>query len=110
MAKYLIQSSYTMEGLKGLLKEGGTGRRAAVEQALQALGGTLEAYYYAFGDTDLFVIWDLPDNVSASAAALVANAAGASKIKTTVLITPEEVDQATELAKELGAAYRPPGQ
>ena len=110
MAKYLMQSSYTVEGLKGLLKEGGTGRRAAVEQALQALGGTLEAYYYAFGDTDLFLIVDLPDNVTASAAALVANAAGTSKIKTAVLVMPEEVDRATELAKELGAAYRPPGQ
>jgi len=110
MPKYLIRSSYTVEGLKGLLKEGGSSRREAVAQALKSLGGTLEACYYAFGDTDLFLIVDLPDNGSATAASLLGNAAGTAKVKITVLITPEEVDQAADLAKEKMAAYRPPGQ
>ncbi len=64
MAKYLIQANYVGEGIKGLLKEGGSSRRAAVEKLAESLGGTIEAYYYAFGDTDLFVIADMPDNVS----------------------------------------------
>ena len=110
MAKYLIRASYTEEGLKGLLKEGGSARREAVAEAAESLGGTLEAFYYAFGDTDVFLIVDYPDNVTASAAALVVNSIGMSKIRTTVLITPGEVDQAAELANEKMVAYRPAGQ
>ncbi len=110
MPKYQIQGSYTEEGLKGLLKEGGSKRREATEQALKAIGGTLEAYYYAFGDNDFYVIVDLPDNVNATAVVLVANASGAVKNKTTVLITPEEVDQAGDQAAKVGGEYRPPGQ
>ena len=77
MAKYLIRSNYTVEGLKGLLKEGGSGRREAVDKALTSVGGKLESYYFAFGDTDVFLICDLPDNVTATAVSLIANAAGA---------------------------------
>ncbi len=106
MAKYLFHANYTEEGLKGLLKEGGSSRREAVVQALKGLGGTLEAFYYAFGDTDLFGIADLPDNVSTMAFSLIINAAGGAKVKTTVLITPEEVDQAAKKSVE----YRPPGR
>ena len=96
--------------MKGLIKEGGSSRREAGEQAIKSLGGTVEAYYFAFGDTDVYMIMDMPDNVSATAISLIANAAGTSKVTATVLITPEEVDQATDLAKEKMAAYRPPGQ
>jgi uncharacterized protein with GYD domain len=110
MPKYLIQASYTVEGLKGLLKEGGSSRREAVRKATESLGGTLEAFYYAFGSTDAFVIIDHPDNVSVAAVSMVVNVAGTAKCTTTVLITPEEVDQATEVAKEMSSAYRPPGQ
>lgn len=110
MPKYLIQGSYMSEGVKGVLKEGGSGRRQAVEQAAQALGGRVEAMYFAFGDTDVFVIVDLPDHVSAVAGSLVGNATGTVKISYTVLITPEEVDQAAEKGRQLAAAYRPPGQ
>jgi uncharacterized protein with GYD domain len=106
MAKYLFHANYTEEGLKGLLKEGGSSRREAVVQALKGLGGTLEAFYYAFGDTDLFGIADLPDTVSTMAFSLIINAAGGAKVKTTVLITPEEVDQAAKKSVE----YRPPGR
>jgi uncharacterized protein with GYD domain len=106
MPKYLAHASYTVEGLKGLLKDGGSKRREVVEQLAKGLGGTLEAFYYAFGDDDVFAIFDLPDNVSATAASLVINAAGAAKVKITVLLTPEEVDQATKTSVD----YRPPGQ
>ena len=106
MPKYLAHASYTVEGLKGLLKDGGSKRREVVEQLAKGLGGTLEAFYYAFGDDDVFTIMDLPDNVSATAASLVINAAGAAKVKITVLLTPEEVDQATKTSVD----YRPPGQ
>jgi uncharacterized protein with GYD domain len=106
MSKYLAHASYTTDGLKGLLKDGGTKRREAVEQLAKAVGGTVEAFYYAFGDDDLFVIFDLPDNVSATTLSLVVNASGAVNAKVTVLLTPEEVDQATQK----GVKYLPPGQ
>ena len=106
MPKYLAHASYTTEGLKGLLKDGGSKRREVVEQLAKSLGGTMEAFYYAFGDDDLFVIFDLPDNVSATTASLVVNASGAVNAKVTVLITPEEVDQATKKSLD----YIPPGQ
>ena len=106
MPKYLYQASYTPEGTKGLLKDGGSKRRAAIEELAKSLGGKLEACYYTFGESDTFVIIDLPDNVSAAAGSLAVAAAGAVTIKTTVLLSPEEIDQA---AKK-GATYRPPGK
>ena len=106
MAKYLLHASYTEAGLKGLLKEGGSKRREAVEQAVKGLGGTVETFYYAFGDTDSFVIADLPDNVSSTALSLIVNSGGMVTVKTTVLITPQEVDQATKKSVD----YRPPGR
>jgi uncharacterized protein with GYD domain len=106
MPKYLAHASYTVEGLKGLLKDGGSKRREVVDQLAKGLGGTMEAFYYAFGDDDAFIIFDLPDNVSATAASLIVNASGAAKVKITVLLTPEEVDQATKTSVD----YRPPGQ
>jgi uncharacterized protein with GYD domain len=106
MPKYLVQFNYTGEGVKGLLKEGGTSRRAATEKLIQSLGGTLEAYYFAFGETDGCVIADLPDNASMAAIALAVGASGAVAVKTTVLMTPEEVDEAVKKTP----SYRPPGQ
>ena len=106
MPKYLAHASYTVEGLKGLLKDGGSKRREVVEQLTKGLGGTLEAFYYAFGDDDVFAIFDLPDNVSAMAVSMAINASGGATVKTTVLISPEEVDQATKKTVD----YRPPGQ
>ena len=110
MPKYLIRSSYLQDGLKRLLREGGSSRLKATAQALERLGGTVEAFYCAFGETDVFVIVDLPSNLSATALSLLANAEGTRSVSITVLITPEEVDKATEVAKEMGGAYRPPGQ
>ena len=94
MPKYLMQASFTREGVKGLAQEGGTKRRQAVETFFGSAGGKLEALYFAFGWTDVFAIADLPDNVSAAALSLAANAAGAVEVKATVLITPAEMDQA----------------
>jgi len=104
MPKYLSMGSYTSEGLKGLLKEGGTGRRKAVEAAIKALGGHLEAYYFAFGDSDVVVISDVPDNVTAAALAIGIGATGTVGVKTTVLLTPEEVDAATKKTLSFRAA------
>ena len=136
MAKYLAQISYTTEGVKGLLKEGGTKRvdvakqltkeltkelsttsirppltmtycsMEAVDHLIKGVGGTLETFYYAFGDCDVILIMDLPDNASAAALSLAVSASGAAKVKTTTLLTPEEIDKATK--KDVH--YRPPGQ
>ena len=106
MPKYLVQANYTNAGVKGVLKEGGSARRAAVEKAFASVGGKMEAFYYAFGDTDLFVIADVPDNVSAAALSLTTNAPGTASVKVTVLLTPEDIDAATK--KSIN--YRPPGK
>ena len=104
MAKYLFEASYTTEGTKGLLHEGGTGRRTAIEKMFRGLGGEIVDMYFAFGDVDVYVIADLPDNVSAAAAALAVNHSGAATVKTVVLMTLEEVDKACHKT----VAYRPP--
>ena len=107
MPKYLFQASYTTEGAKGLLKEGGTKRRAAVEQLIKSVGGKLEAFYFVLGESDAVLLVDAPDNASVVAVSLTTAAAGAvTNLKTTVLLTPEEMDQATKK----GVSYRPPGQ
>lgn len=106
MPKYLFQGSYTLDGLKGLLRDGGSKRRAAAQQVAQSVGGKLEAYYFSFGGDDVVGIVDLPDNVSAAAVSLIINAAGAFKLKTTVLLSPEEMDQATRKS----VTYTPPGR
>ena len=105
MAKYLLKASYTIDGVKGVLKDGGSGRRAAVEETVRGLGGSLESFYFAFGDTDAYVVVDLPDNVTATAISLVVNAAGGAQVTTVPLMTPEEADEATKKSVE----YRPPG-
>ena len=106
MPKYLFQANYVGEGVKGLLKEGGSNRRVAVEKAAQSLGGKLEAFYYAFGDIDAYVVVDLPDNATATALALTVNSSGVTVVKTTVLMTPEDVDAAVKKSP----SYRAPGQ
>jgi uncharacterized protein with GYD domain len=105
MPKYLIAASYTHQGLQGIMWEGGTGRRDALEKAVQGAGGKLEAFYFSFGDHDVYLICDLPDNASMAGVALAAGAAGGATTKTIVLLTPEEVDDATRKAVD----YRPPG-
>ena len=106
MAKYLLQASYTAEGAKGLLKDGGSKRRAAVEEAIKSVGGKVDAVYYALGEHDAYVIVDLPDHVAITAVSLTVNSSGAVRVKTTVLMTPEEVDQAVRKTVK----YRAPGK
>ena len=108
MAKYLIEAAYAHEGWRGLIKEGGTGRRAAVDAAAKALGGHVEALYWGFGTDDVYAIVESPDNVSAAAFALAIGATGTiAHYRTIVLLTAEEVDQAAK--KSSGIAYRPAG-
>jgi uncharacterized protein with GYD domain len=104
MAKYLFEASYTTQGTTGLLHEGGTARRAAIEKMVRSLKGEVVDIYYAFGDVDCYVIAELPDNVSAAAVALAVNHAGAATVKTIVLMTVDEVDRACHLT----VSYRPP--
>ena len=105
MGKYLIAASYTADGIKGLIKDGGTKRRDAAEQALKSVGAKMEGFYFAFGENDAYVILDAPDHASVAAASVAINATGAVQTKTVVLLTPEEMDQATKKA----VTYRAPG-
>jgi uncharacterized protein with GYD domain len=105
MAKFLIKASYTSQGTEGLLKEGGVGRRSAVEKTIQALGGKIDAFYFAFGEDDAFVICDLPDAVSAAALSLRVSASGRVHISTVPLLTPEDMDAACKKS----ITYRAPG-
>ena len=106
MAKYLFEARYSVEGAKGIAREGGTGRRNAVMHMAEALGGKLESFYFALGDVDAYVVVDLPDHISASAAALAVNQAGGASVKTVVLMSPEDVDKASKKAVD----YRAPGR
>lgn len=105
MAKYLLEVSYTSDGVKGLLKDGGSARRDAAAQLIESLGGTVEAFYFSFGSSDAYLIVDMPDNVSMTAAALAVNSSGAVTASTVVLLTAEEVDEACSKSP----AYRAPG-
>src|SRR5688572_8557090 len=105
MAKFLIKATYTTDGVRGLLKEGGTKRRAAVQEIIEAAGGKLEAFYYAYGADDAFIIADLPDATTGLAISLTVNASGAVRLSTLPLITPEELDAASKKSVK----YRAPG-
>ena len=105
MAKYLFQVSYTAEGLKGVMKEGGSSRAEMVKRLTQGLGGQIEAFYFAFGKYDVYMIADMPSNVDVAAVAMTVGASGAASVTTVVLLTPEEVDAATKRT----VAYRAPG-
>ena len=106
MPKYLMQVNYGAEGVKGLLKDGGTRRRDVADKVVKSLGGKMEAFYFAFGETDVFVIADMPDNTSMAALGLALGATGTVTSRTTVLMTPKEVDAATK--KKL--TYSAPGK
>ena len=105
MAKYLIKVAYTAEGTRGLVKEGGTARRAAVQKLTEGLGGKVEAFYYAYGEHDAYVILDIPDQASGLALSLAINASGAVRASTIPLLTPEEIDAASKKS----VPYRAPG-
>ena len=103
MPKYLIQASYTLDGVKGVQSQGGSSRREAVAQAVEGVGGSLESFYFAFGDADAYVTVELPDNEAAAAVALTVNAAGGATTTTTLLLTPEEIDSAAKRSVDYGA-------
>lgn len=106
MPKYLIEANYSPEGLRGVLAQGGSARRDAVEKMLADVGGTLESFNFAFGSTDAYVIAEVPDNITAAAIGMLVGASGMAGCKTTVLLTPEEIDRAAAVS----ATYTPPGQ
>jgi uncharacterized protein with GYD domain len=106
MAKYLFQVNYVGEGVKGLLKDGGSKRRAVIDKLFTSMGGTIESLYYAFGDTDLFIIGDFPDHAAVASCVLTVTATGTATVKTTVLLTPEEIDEAAKKSP----TYSPPGR
>ncbi|MBV8391411.1 MAG: GYD domain-containing protein [Mucilaginibacter sp.] len=105
MTKYLVKASYTPEGVKGLLRAGGTARKQAVEKTINEMGGKLEAFYFAFGDADAYVIVSLPDNITAAALALNINTSVLVSVTSTVLLDPEDVDAAVKKTVN----YRAPG-
>jgi uncharacterized protein with GYD domain len=105
MAKYLVTASYTSEGMKGVIAKGGSARREAVEKLVTGLGGRLESFHFGFGKHDAYVIVDLPDNVGAAAVGMAVGASGLASARTTVLLTPEEVDRAAATTVN----YTPPG-
>jgi len=105
MPKYLFQARYTSEGIQGLVGDSASGRRADVQAAVKALGGNVEAFYYAFGDDDVITIVDLPDNIKAAALGLTSTGSGAVRVRTTPLLSVEDVDAALDIKTQ----YRAPG-
>ena len=105
MAKYLVAASYNSEGMKGVIAKGGTARREAVEKMVADIGGHVESFHFAFGTDDAYVIVDVPDNVAAASIGMAVGASGMASCRTTVLLTPEEIDRAAAA----NVAYRPPG-
>jgi uncharacterized protein with GYD domain len=105
MPKYLIEASYGSEGVKGVAAKGGTARREAVAELVGSMGGTIESFYFAFGDADVYVIAELPSDEAATGLALSINQSAATRIKTVVLLTPEQVDAAAKMVPE----YKAPG-
>ena len=107
MPHYLLQASYTAQGVSGLVSSP-EDRSAAIRSLIESVGGRMESYYYAFGDSDVVAIFELPDNVTMAALSMAAGASGAiSNLKTTVLIPISEGVEAAR--KAAGINYRPPG-
>ena len=105
MPKFLVEASYTKEGVAGVLAKGGSSRRDAVAQMVSDLGGQLESFHFGFGEQDAYVIVDVPDNEAAAAVAMTVGAAGGAETRTIVLLTPEQVDEAARRSVN----YRAPG-
>lgn len=106
MAKYLIIASYTAEGAKGVMKDGGTARKKQAESAIASLGGSVESFYFGFGADDAYVIFDVPDHATAAAISLTIGSSAAVNCRTIPLIMPEEIDEAARKKVD----YTPPGK
>src|ERR1700722_2311046 len=105
MPKYLVEARYTAEGIKGLAREGGSSRRAAIARAVESVGGKLEQAYFAFGEIDAYIVVDLPDNVSAAPFSFAAHQSGFITSKIVVLLSAQEMDAASKKKVD----FRPPG-
>jgi uncharacterized protein with GYD domain len=106
MAKYMIKASYSHEGLKGVMSKGGSARAEAVEKLASGVGGSVESVYFSFGSDDLYAIVDAPSHEAMAAIAGTVGQTGAlSKYETIVLLTPEQIDEASNLRVD----YTPPG-
>ena len=105
MPKYLVEASYNIDGIKGLKSQGGSARVAATKSLIEALGGTLECFYFAFGENDAFIVADLPDNATVAAVQMAVNGSGAIRSRTVVLLTPQEIDEAAKR----DVPFHPPG-
>jgi len=105
MPNYLIEASYSTEGVSGVADKGGTARREAVGQLIDGIGGKMECFYFAFGDPDVYVVAELPSDEAAAGLALSINRSGSTKIRTVVLLTPEQIDAAANIAPD----YSRPG-
>jgi uncharacterized protein with GYD domain len=106
MPKFLCQASYTTTGIQGIINDSATGRRADLQATVRALGGKIEALYYAFGEDDAVMILDLPSSVTAAALSLRTQGTGTVRVRMTPLLTVEELDQALEVKMQ----YRAPGE
>jgi len=107
MPKYLVEGRYTSDGIKGLAREVSSGRRVDIAKTIESAGGKLEAFYFAFGDADFYIIFDVPDNISAADLSMVANQSRFVACKTTVLMTADEMDRAVKQTKAI--EFLPPG-
>ena len=105
MPKYLVRANYVGDGVKGLLAEGGTRRLESVRASVESAGGSLECFYYAFGDVDVYGIGDFPDEASAVAWSLMVNSTGAVTLDLVPLLSPETLDAITAKSP----SYRAPG-
>ena len=105
MPRYLLKVSYTLEGVRGLTAKGGSARRKVAEAAAKSVGGKLESFDFAFGGTDVYAIADMPDHAAAAALALGVTAGGGAAVRTVVLLSPEEIDEASKKTVD----YVPPG-
>jgi uncharacterized protein with GYD domain len=106
MPRYLFKASYSVEALRGLFKDGGSGRADAVRKTIESAGGHVESFYFAFGEDDAYLVCELPDNSTAAAVSLTIGAGGYVTTKTVVLLAPDEIDNATQMTIE----YRAPGR
>jgi uncharacterized protein with GYD domain len=105
MPKYLLEVNYTLDGVRGVVAKGGSARKSAAQAAAKSLGGKLESFYFAFGGNDVYTVADMPDNTAAAALALAVTAGGGAVVNTVVLLTPDEIDAATNQTVK----YSPPG-
>ena len=106
MSKYLFEANYVGEGIKGLMREGGSKRRDALVDALKSVGGSLECFYYAFGDADVLGVFDVPGTADAAALSLMINSTGNVDVRLKPLMTVEDLDEAAKKTP----SYRAPGQ